>query len=134
MVTTEVTMRPAEWLQEVRMKRCGEACDGWKEKRLSQEEAARILGVSDRTFRRYVEQFDDGGLEALLDKRLTQVSHRKAPVDEVMALVERYRNRHRGWTARHFHAWYQRDGGRGSSNWVQGRLQAAKPMQKGPGA
>jgi len=41
-------MRPAEWLQEVRMKRFEEAYDGWIENRLSQEEAARILGVSDR--------------------------------------------------------------------------------------
>jgi transposase len=64
MVTTEVTMRPAEWLQEVRMKRFEEAYDGWQESRLSQEEAARILGVSDRTFRRYVERYDDGGMEA----------------------------------------------------------------------
>ncbi|RJP24892.1 MAG: hypothetical protein C4529_02025 [Deltaproteobacteria bacterium] len=70
-------MRPAEWLQEVRMKRFEEAYDGWVEKRLSQEEAARILGVSDRTFRRYVERYDDGGLEALDDKRLSQTLHRK---------------------------------------------------------
>jgi transposase len=72
MVTVEVTMRPAEWLQEVRMKRFEEAYDGWIEKRLSQEEAARILGVSDRTFRRYVERYDEGGMEALHDQRITR--------------------------------------------------------------
>ncbi|MGA8754523.1 hypothetical protein [Candidatus Deferrimicrobium sp.] len=53
-------MRPAEWLQEARMRRFEEAYDGWIEKRLSQEEAARILGVGDRTFRCYVERYDDG--------------------------------------------------------------------------
>lgn len=130
MVTLEVTMRPAEWLQEVRMKRFEEAYDGWMEKRLSQEEAARILGVSDRTFRRYVERYDDGGQEALIDRRLAQVSHRKAPVDEVLALTTRYRARHTGWSARHFHTWYQRSGGTRSYTWVKTRLQEARLVKK----
>jgi transposase len=132
MVTVEVPMRPAEWLQEARMRRFEEAYDGWIEKRLSQEEAARILGVSDRTFRRYVERYDDGGQEALVDKRLSQASHRKAPVDEVMALTERYRARHDGWSARHFHSWYQRSGGTRSYTWVKIRLQEARLVKKAP--
>jgi len=125
-------MRPAEWLQEARMRRFEEAYDGWIEERLSQEEAARILGVSDRTFRRYVERYDDGGQEALVDKRLSQASHRKAPVDEVMALTERYRARHDGWSARHFHSWYQRSGGTRSYTWVKTRLQEARLVKKAP--
>jgi transposase len=125
-------MRPAEWLQEARMRRFEEAYDGWIEKRLSQEEAARILGVSDRTFRRYVERYDDGGLEALDDKRMSQTSHRKAPVDEVMALTKRYRARHDGWSARHFHTWYTRSGGARSYTWVKIRLQEARLIKKAP--
>jgi hypothetical protein len=35
-------------------------------------------------------------LEGLLDKWITQSSARKAPVDEVMALVDRYKNRYDG--------------------------------------
>jgi transposase len=132
MFTMEVTMRPAEWLQEVRMKRFREAYGAWRERRLSQEEAARILGVSDRTFRRYVEKYDDGGLEALVDKRLSQVSHNKAPVDEVMALTERYRARHDGWSARHFHTWYTRSGGSRSYTWVKKCLQEARLIRKAP--
>jgi transposase len=132
MVTTEVTMRPAEWLQEVRMKRFEEAYDGWIEKRLSQEEAARILGVSDRTFRRYVERYDDGGMEALHDQRISRASHRRAPVDEVMTLTERYRARHTDWSARHFHTWYKRDGGTRSYTWVKTRLQEARLIKKAP--
>ena len=125
-------MRRTELLQEVRQMRFEEAYDGWMEKRLSQEEAARILGVCDRTFRRYVERYDDGGLEALVDKRLSQASHRKAPVDEVMALTERYRARHDGWSARHFHSWYTRSGGRRGYTWVKTRLQEAELVQKAP--
>jgi len=125
-------MRPAEWLQEVRMKRFEEAYDGWIEKRLSQEEAARILGVSDRTFRRYVERYDDGGMEALHDQRISRASHRRAPVDEVMTLTERYRARHTDWSARHFHTWYKRDGGTRSYTWVKTRLQEARLIKKAP--
>jgi transposase len=64
-------MRRTELLQEVRQMRFEETYGGWKRGRLTQEEAARILGVSDRTFRRYVERYDDGGLEALADRRLS---------------------------------------------------------------
>lgn len=42
-----------------------------------------VLGVCDRTFRRYLVRYDEGELEALMDKRLTQASHRCVPVDEV---------------------------------------------------
>lgn len=132
MFPMEVTMRPAEWLQEVRMKRFREVYGGWRERRLSQEEAARILGVSDRTFRRYVERYDDGGLDALVDHRLSQGSHNKAPVDEVLALTERYRARHDGWTAQHFHSWYKRSGGTRSYTWVKTRLQEAHLVKKAP--
>jgi hypothetical protein len=32
-------------------------------------------------------------------------------VDEVMRVTERYRERHAGWNAKHFYAWYRKDGG-----------------------
>jgi hypothetical protein len=31
-----------------------------------------------------MDKYEEGGLDALLDKRLSQASHRCAPVDEVM--------------------------------------------------
>jgi len=97
---------------------------GWSESRLSQEEAARVLGVSDRTFRRYINRYEETGLEGLSDKRLTQVSFRRAPVDGVMAVSARYDSRYRGWNVKHFYSWYQRDGGQRSYSWVKNTLQA----------
>ena len=107
-----------------------EAYGGWQNGRLTQEEAARLLGVCDRTFRRYIDRYEEEGLEGLIDKRLNQVSHRRAPVDEVMRLVDRYRRRHDGWNAKHFYAWYQKDGGSRSYTWVKNRLQEAKLVPK----
>ena len=64
-------------------------------------------------------------MEALLDKRLVQVSQRRAPVDEVMRVSEQYRSRHKGWNAEHFYAWYRSGGGGRSYTWVKNRLQEA---------
>lgn len=69
-------------------------------------------------------------MEGLIDKRLNQVSHRRAPVDEVMRLVDCYWRSHEGWNARHFYRWYQRDGGKRSYTWVKTRQQEAKLVPK----
>jgi transposase len=103
----------------------------WTEGRLTQEEAARMLSVTDRTFRRYIYRYNENGLDGLLDKRLTQASARKAPVDEVMKLVDRYQSQYKGWNVRHFHSWYRRDGGARSYTWVKNQLQSAKAVPKG---
>lgn len=49
-------MRRTELLQEIRKMRFEEAYEGWQERRLTQEEAARLLGVCERSFRRYVDR------------------------------------------------------------------------------
>jgi len=126
-------MSRTELLQEIRKMRFEEAYAGWQGGRLRQEEAARLLGVCERTFRRYVDRYEEEGVDGLIDKRLEQVSQRKAPVDEVMALVDRYRGRHQGWNVKHFHAWYKKDGGRRSYTWVKSRLQEAGAVEKAPG-
>ncbi|MDR3351968.1 MAG: helix-turn-helix domain-containing protein, partial [Zoogloeaceae bacterium] len=47
-----------------------EACEGWNGGRLTQEEAARLLGMCERTFRRYLSRFEEDGQEGLTDRRL----------------------------------------------------------------
>lgn len=129
-------MRRTELLQELRKMRFEEAYGGWQHGRLTQLEAASLLGVSDRTFRRYLGRYEEGGLEGLIDHRLEQTSHRKAPVDEVMRVTAQYRRRHSGWSAKHFYAWYRKDKGTRSYSWVKSRLQEAElvPKAKARGA
>jgi transposase len=111
-----------------------EAYTGWQAGRLSQEEAARILGVCERSFRRYAQRYESGGLEALVDKRLSQLSHRRAPVDEVMQVVDLYRARYAGWNVRHFHSWYMREHtGTRSYSWVKNTLQGAGAVKRAKG-
>lgn len=129
-------MRRTEVLQEIRKMRFEEAYVGWDSGRLTQAEAASVLGVCERTFRRYLERYEASGLEGLIDRRLEQVSHKKAPVDEVLRLTDNYRRRHLGWSAKHFYAWYRKDGGSRSYTWVKSRLQEAElvPKAKARGA
>ena len=61
-------MRRTELLQEIRKMRFEEAYEGWESGKLSQEEAARLLGVCERTFRRYLNRYEERGLEGLIDK------------------------------------------------------------------
>ncbi len=103
-----------------------EAYTGWQEGRLTQEDAARLLGVCDRTFRRQIGRYEADGMDGLIDKRMTQLSHQRAPVDEVLKLVDLYRTEHFGWNVKHFHAWYTREhGGQRGYTWVKNTLQQA---------
>lgn len=107
-----------------------EAYSGWNEGRLTQAEAGQLLGMCERSFRRYLARYEAEGLDGLIDHRLEQVSNRRASVDEVIALTDHYRTRHVGWNVKHFHRWYQRDGGGRSYTWVKNRLQEAQLVPK----
>ncbi len=52
-------MRRKELLQEIRKMRFEEAHEGWQKGRLWQVEAARLLGVCERTFRRNIDRFEE---------------------------------------------------------------------------
>lgn len=126
-------MRRTQLLQEIRIMRFEEAYVSWQSRGLTQEEAARLLGVSDRTFRRYICRYEDEGLEGLYDRRLSCESVRKAPVDEVFKLTELYRKRYTGFTVKHFYSWYQRAHGGGRSyTWVKNTLQDKGLVKKAP--
>lgn len=108
-----------------------QAYESWNAGRLTQAEAAQLLGMSERTFRRYLVRYEDEGLEGLTDRRLERASNRAAPTDEVLAMCQLYRSRHAGWNVRHFHGWYCRDGGSRSYSWVKKHLQAAGLVDRG---
>jgi len=128
-----VSMKPTELLQEIRKMRFEEAYDGWTSNKISQEEAARLLGVCERTFRRYINRYEEDGLDGLNDRRLSQISHRRAPVDEVIKLTGLYRDRYEGFNVKHFYNFYRyQHGGYRSYTWVKKTLQASKLVKKSP--
>lgn len=125
-------MKRTKLLQELLMLRFEEAYTGWQEKRFTQEEAARLLGVSDRTFRRYLVDYKEQGIEGLVDARLSQISHRKAPVNEIMEVTELYSKKYFGWNVKHFASFYWRiHKGTRSYTWIKTTLQNAGLVKKG---
>ena len=90
---------------------------------LGQAEAAEILGVSERTFRRWRDEAE--GAEGLYDRRLGRLSARRAPVDEVARVLELFDTRYWDFTAKHFHEKLVAEHGcKRSYNWVRLTLQA----------
>lgn len=124
-------MRRTELRQEITIMRFEEVFSIWTERRVTQEQAAQILGVCGRTFRRYINRYEEDGIHGLYDKRLTQSSSRRAPVDEVFDVVNRYKEHHQGWKVNHFYAWYRRDGGTRSYTWVKNALQGSGVVSRG---
>jgi hypothetical protein len=110
--------------------RFAEVYDRWNEQRLTQEEAADLLGVSERQFRRQCRRFESDGLDGLIDLRLGQISARRAPVDEVVRLVNQYRDRYTGWTVKHFYSKYRERKEPRSYNFVRLALQQAGLVAK----
>src|SRR5712675_2593908 len=93
-----IGMRP-----EVRMARYLEALERYRGGRLSCIEAAELLGVSERHFRRLRDRYEAEGAEGLIDRRRGRRSGRRAPVDRIEFVVEQYRTRYFDFTVKHFH-------------------------------
>ena len=100
---------------------------------LSQEEAAEILGISERTFRRWRGRFEADGAEGLYDRRLGKVSARRAAVDEVMTVLELFDTRYWDFGVKHLHETLVAEHGfRRSYNWLRITLQAHGRVRPAP--
>jgi transposase len=126
-------MGRTEVLQGLRRMKFEDVYGRWQQRRLSQAEAAEILGMSERTFRRWRDRYQDDGLEGLADRRLGKASARRVPADQVHELLTLYRERYRGFTAKHFHdKLRQHHGFSLGYTWTKLRLQAAGLVAKAP--
>ncbi|WHZ26179.1 MAG: Transposase [Nitrospira sp.] len=119
-------MMRATVLQEVRRMRFEELYARRHRGELTMAEAAELLGVTERTFRRWSVRYETEGVEGLEDRRLGRASARAVPVDEALRMVTLYETQYRGWTVKHFHErWHQEHGGTRSYTWTKNRLQRA---------
>ena len=69
---------------------------------LGQEAAAEMLGISDRTFRRWRDRLADEGAVGLCDRRLAP-SKRRADTVEIDRMLELYRTVYSDFNVKHFH-------------------------------
>ena len=96
-------MNRTMWLQDRRMQKFRDVLSRWEGKELSALEAAELLGISERTFRRYRLRHEEEGPSGLADRRLGKASIKRVPADRVEWMLELYRTQYRGWNVKHFH-------------------------------
>ena len=126
-------MTRATVLQEVRQMRFEELYERRQRRTLTMAEAAEMLGVTERTFRRWSGRYATEGMEGLQDRRIGRLSARAVPVDEALRMVTLYETRYTGWTVKHFHErWHAEHGGRRSYSWTKKTLQAAGHVARAP--
>ena len=75
-------------LQERRMQTFQDVLGYWQARRLSALEAAELLGMSERSFRRYRQRYEEEGPDGLFDRRLGKASARRVPADRVAWVLD----------------------------------------------
>ena len=86
----------------IRRMRFEELLDRHEKGELGQEAAAEMLGISDRTFRRWRDRLHDEGPAGLADRRL-RPSSRRASKAEIERMLGLYRSHYGEFTVKHFH-------------------------------
>lgn len=109
-------------LPEIRMARIVEAIGRVRDKRLSCVEAAALLGMSERHFRRLRDGFEEGGAEAILDRRQGRRASNKAPPDVADWVVEQFRTKYFDFSPKHFHEELVKQGFRYGYTWTKSVL------------
>ena len=94
-------------------------------------EAAEIIGVSDRTMRRWRQRYQEYGYDGLYDYRKGQPSPKRIPVATLEKVLALYRDRYFDFNVRHFHEKLVEEHGIAISyTWVKLALQTAGLVKK----
>jgi transposase len=126
-------MNRTTWLQDRRMAKFVDVLSRWQSRQLSAAEAGEILGMSERTFRRFRQRYEEEGEAGLTDKRVGKASVKRVPVDRIEWMLELYRSQYRGWNVKHFHEHlvkrFDFDWG---YSWTKLQLQASGLIERAP--
>jgi transposase len=82
-------------LQDVLLKAMAKKITWW--------EAAEIIGVTDRTMRRWRERLEQDGYSGLADRRKGKSSSRRVPMKTCEEVLRLYREKYFDLSIRHFH-------------------------------
>ena len=94
-------------------------------------EAAEIIGVTDRTMRRWRERYQKGGYDGLCDRRKGRPSQKRIAMETAEEVLRLYREKYFDFNVRHFHEKLREEHGiRISYSWVKSALQGAGLVKK----
>jgi transposase len=95
-------------------------------KRITWWSAAEIIGVSDRTMRRWRQRLEEDGYSGLADRRKGRPSDKRVPLETVETVLRLYQESYFDFNIRHFHEKLREEHGiELSYTWVQKALQGA---------
>ncbi len=115
------------------MARIVEAISRVREERLSCVEAAALLGMSERHFRRLRDAYAEGGAAAIVDRRRGKAPSNRAPEAIKDWVVEQYVTRYFDFTPKHFHEELKKRGFDWGYTWTKSVLYlrgVLKPAKK----
>lgn len=126
-------MRRTQVLQGLRMLKLRDVLSRWDADELSQLEAAELLGVHERTFRRWVRRFEEDGDAGLADRRLGRRSGRAVSEAQAAEVERLYLEKYMGFTAKHFHEYLAGSHNFGHSySWTKAFLQDRGLLARAP--
>jgi transposase len=101
-------------------------------KKITWWQGAEIMGISDRSMRRWRERYEEFGYDGLFDRRQGKPSPKRVPVALVEQVLGLYRDRYFDLNVRHFHEKLQREHAIDLSyTWVKLALQGAGLVTRG---
>lgn len=92
-------------------------------------EASEILGVSDRTIRRWKQTVEENGYKGLLDQRTKRPSPKRAQETICSQVLKLYSDIYWQWNMKHFHEQLAKYGISYAYTWVKNLLQGAGYVQ-----
>jgi transposase len=94
-------------------------------------QAAEIIGISDRSMRRWRWRYEQYGYDGLFDRRRGRPSPKRVPVETVEEVLQLYQERYPDFNVRHFHEKLREEHGiELSYTWVKLALQGAGLVKK----
>ena len=101
-------------------------------KKITWWHAAEIIGISDRSMRRWRERYEQHGYDGLIDRRRGRPSQKRVPLAQVEQVLGLYREQYFDLNVRHFHEkLVEQHGIELSYTWVKQALQGAGLVAKG---
>jgi len=95
-------------------------------KKISWADAGEIIGVTDRTMRRWRERLEEHGYDGLADRRKGRPSPKRVPLKVCEEVLRLYQERYADFNVRHFHEKLREEHGiELSYTWVKRALQGA---------
>ena len=121
---SQAAMERAMKVQEVILRAMAKKITWWQ--------AAEIIGISDRSMRRWRERYEEHGYDGLFDRRRGQPSPKRVPLAVVEQVLGLYRERYFDLNVRHFHEKLAAEHGMELSyTWVKAALQGAGLVKRG---